>query len=349
MHKWILVPVFLILLFSVAVSSEENNSPEDFKKFLDTNNPNFINLATSTSLSQDPTPVKTYYKSSGHQFVPSESTGYMHRPESTVRNTMRTIDAVVFDSTYNFDKFGNRVNPIAKSQKYKFISLFGCSFTYGYGVNDNETLHYYLSQENQEYYAYNQAIGGSGTHMMLADLREKSVLNEVPEDEGFYIYVFIDFHIQRANGFMQERAWMNTTPVFEKENQKLISKGSFEKVQPIKTWFYRFLNETLNISKHLGMNFPKLGKTHINYTCDLIEESQKEFLSQKPKGKFVVYQHPLSEKVPQLKECLEKRTIEYWNSKIQKNEKSQIPFDGHPTAALNKKIAAEILSFIGRK
>lgn len=74
------------------------------------------------------------------------------------------------------------------------IALFGCSFTYGYGVNDDQTFAFLIEKELNEYKVVNHAVPGYGTSQAVIQLRK--LLNSGSRPK-IAVLVFSSFHPER--------------------------------------------------------------------------------------------------------------------------------------------------------
>lgn len=79
----------------------------------------------------------------------------------------------------------------------KNILLFGCSFAYGYRLNDNETFSSQLSKLTN-YSVYNRADVGRSAQQMLYQLESDNFHKIIPKPD-YVIYMFIPEHIWRTN------------------------------------------------------------------------------------------------------------------------------------------------------
>ena len=83
----------------------------------------------------------------------TEPLGYRYKPNKEGHNK-KMVEVkksgkkkIFIDAKYNIDKRGNRKLPFSKSIDYsKSILFLGGSLTFGEGLNDNETLPYYISR-----------------------------------------------------------------------------------------------------------------------------------------------------------------------------------------------------------
>ena len=87
---------------------------------------------------------------------------------------------VIYDVIYSIGEDGFRVTPQSIS-KSKHVNFFGCSFTFGEGLNDNQTLPFYFEQILDSYSSKNFGFHGYGAHQALAilqsDRRTKGDIN----------------------------------------------------------------------------------------------------------------------------------------------------------------------------
>lgn len=101
------------------------------------------------------------------------------------------------EETYKIIK-PNLRPPIGLNYKNRPILLMGCSFAYGYGLQDSETFQYKLSNLTKRP-VYNRAYQNFwGPATMLYQARRDDFYNEVPNPE-YVIYVLIKDHLNRIN------------------------------------------------------------------------------------------------------------------------------------------------------
>ncbi len=128
--------------------------------------------------------------------------GYAPRPSVQARAKRATKKAVMYDVTYTIDENGQRIAP-----RYAFdpdvdpaIVLFGCSYTFGEGVEDQETAAYKIGVMTG-LNVYNFAFNGYGPQQMLAALDQGLVKKIVHHNKAIVIYQTMLLHIPRAAGY----------------------------------------------------------------------------------------------------------------------------------------------------
>jgi len=125
-----------------------------------------------------------------------------------------------------------RTTPNSNLRSQKNLLVFGCSFMFGFGIDDNSTLPFFINQQSQNAFkVFNHGMIGYGTHQMLAQIehlvpKEISVLNT----DNLALYWFLPDHIRRAAGYS---SWDRYGPRYE-INNSLEYKGSFTKFKESK-------------------------------------------------------------------------------------------------------------------
>lgn len=131
-----------------------------------------------------------------------EELGYGPMPNTIINSKKIRKGKVVYDVNYTIDKKGHRItgdnseNNINKES----VLFFGCSFTYGEGVQDDESMPYAfnLSKENK-YNVTNFGFSGYGAHQMLSILENNIEKESIEGSEVKHVfYQAILDHINRA-------------------------------------------------------------------------------------------------------------------------------------------------------
>lgn len=74
------------------------------------------------------------------------------------------------------------------------LFIYGCSYTYGMGVNDNETYPFLLDKNLGNYKIHNKAVPGYGTIHSYLQLQQDIENNNIPKTA---ILAYYDFHDER--------------------------------------------------------------------------------------------------------------------------------------------------------
>lgn len=92
-----------------------------------------------------------------------------------------------------------KVFSVKKTSK-KPIVIFGCSFAYGYGLKDEDTFSYKLSEHTNRS-VYNRAISGASIQQAILQVKEDSFYSNIPEPE-YIIYVYhTNLHVPRLYAY----------------------------------------------------------------------------------------------------------------------------------------------------
>lgn len=136
----------------------------------------------------------------GDYFIDHEILGYGPQP-AMVATSKRMIDGdLIYDTAYTIDAQGRRTTPRPSSASGAVL-IFGGSFTFGEGVQDEESMPYRLGvNTGSELTVYNYGFHGYGPHQMLAALERGMVESGVNEPVTDVIYQTIPDHVYRAVG-----------------------------------------------------------------------------------------------------------------------------------------------------
>ncbi len=85
--------------------------------------------------------------------------------------TLTLNNAITFTATHQ--KNGERLIPFCGADTLPEVVFLGCSYTYGYGVNDSESFPALLQAQHPDWQVRNAAVVGYGTAQHLLQLREK--------------------------------------------------------------------------------------------------------------------------------------------------------------------------------
>ncbi len=98
----------------------------------------------------------------------------------------------IYDVKYSIGEDGFRLTPNANSGVDRQINFLGCSFTFGEGLNDDQTLPHYAAQLLTGYRVKNYAMHGWGVHQALA------VLESVHEPSRINFLLTVPWHADRS-------------------------------------------------------------------------------------------------------------------------------------------------------
>lgn len=154
-------------------------------------------------------------------------TGYGTLPNvsgKTISRSKRTGE-IIYDVTYSTNENGWRKIPSSNANSKKCFLFFGDSFTYGEGLNDDETLPFFFGKEMKDYQIFNFSLHGYGPHQALALILSgevERVLSDKKCESINALYESLIDHIRRANGFSAWEQGNKNTPKFKTINNQVV-------------------------------------------------------------------------------------------------------------------------------
>lgn len=136
-------------------------------------------------------------------FVSDPVLGFKNAPGDF---TLTLNGELSFKTSHNEDGYRGTIQPDSTMPE---IWVFGCSFTYGWGVNTEESYPYMLDSLMSEYDVRNFGVGAYGTTQSLLQLRELLKSGVRP---AAIVLAYADFHDQRNTG---ELYWLKALRVHE--------------------------------------------------------------------------------------------------------------------------------------
>jgi len=136
-------------------------------------------------------------------FVPDGILGYAPPKNVSIPARRYHNNKLVYDVIYTINKDGLRIPPELKDPSYKdAVLFFGCSLTFGEGLNDNETVPYLVGVLSKSK-VYNFGFHGYGPHQMLSAV-EHGLVNKVVDCKPKYaIFQTGFFQVPRAAGYAE--------------------------------------------------------------------------------------------------------------------------------------------------
>lgn len=152
--------------------------------------------------------------------------GFRPKPGKTrIASRVLYDEAIVYDVTYTSLESGWRVTPQFPGAETAVV-FFGCSFTYGEGLDDEESIPYRAGQLlGDDFQTFNFGFHGYGAHQMLAQIENgqlDAIARKYKRIQAFFIT--IDGHELRCNG---HSSWDKAGPWYAIEDGQLVYKGKF--------------------------------------------------------------------------------------------------------------------------
>jgi hypothetical protein len=287
--------------------------------------------------------------------LPDDTFGYRLKADTTVSVRQQIADQVIYDVTYTTDPYGRRVTPTEpqRTTKEKFILFLGDSFTFGDGVNDDQTLPFYVAQLAADYQPYNYGVSGYGPQQLFLTLQQDQLRQEIKEPTGLAVYTFICPHLRRAIGASEvHNAWGGVMPYFSLDRQgKLIRQGNFVSGRPFISILYNLVGSS-EAAKYFNVRLPAgLSEPHFRLTVTMIEAAQAAFAAKFPRGDFYVLFYPEQRDCgQQLRPYLAARGLKYldYSELFEPGQAADLAIpDGHPTAQAYHLVAEQLVRDLG--
>jgi hypothetical protein len=282
------------------------------------------------------------------------------KPKSNMALKVAKADGAgnaLWRAEYSIDALGRRVTPTDHSEPKKAtILFFGCSFAFGEGLNDDETLPYYVGKDAPCYRTVNYGFIGYGPQQTLARLQDDKALDELRGSNVILVYAYMGEpkvgHIDRAIGSLHLYGWARHFPYYHVDpSGRLVRDGSFKTGRPCRDAIYSALRKSA-VVRFLGINIPwSIRQDHVDLAARIIEESRNVFKERFHSDEFYVVSFPGAEPSTNkaLMAALAKagiRVLDYSGLKMSGPD-YRIPVDEHPTAKWNKELAALIVRDLG--
>lgn len=268
--------------------------------------------------------------------------GYKFKSPLETRTILRHENKIVYDKTYHMIGGLKRAVPQrVEGHKEGRITIMGCSFIFGSGLDDDETIMANLACLMPSYEIDNISLIGSGPNITLANLELEQYQAPKIGDNDIYIYVYSEAeHLTRANGFMIPLEWVGTSPFYKKMGDHLERDGTIEEAWPMRskilTWMRKYISTPLGID----YDFPPIRDVHREYVCDLFEQMDKTIKSRNEKAEFFIYYYPMSPPPDDYyHRCFKERGVATLPFQGIRGHELRYEFDGHPNPSGAKKIA----------
>lgn len=137
-----------------------------------------------------------------------------------------------FDAMYTLDEKNRRITPKANPNPDADLLLFGCSFTFGFGMNDDQTWPWLLAKDlGPTWRVENYAYSGFGAQQTLFLLEEKRIdPPTAPERQA--LFLAINDQVRRNSGLFA----MNSVSYNLLENGEL-ARGEMTDKSPFRSIF----------------------------------------------------------------------------------------------------------------
>lgn len=283
--------------------------------------------------------------------VPSTDYGYKPRPNSKVTAIKKSRDgSLIYSVSYTTDEFSRRVTPVKNEQvRNKFLVFFGCSFTFGEGLEDNQTLPYFAGEQAPCYMPYNYGYSGYGPQQMLVRLQNPDFPKQINQHSG--VMICSPAHVPRSIGtYYAVTNWAKNFPYFYLDKDGILRRdGDFEIGRPVRSWFYNlFFN--IKLADFFLRRYdwpPKYSDSDYAVTSSIIEESFRLFKGYFPDSQIYFMLLPgvdeTDQEVARRLKAVGVPILDFSCREEFRTEGYSIAKDGHPTAMWNQQLSRLIV------
>ena len=256
-----------------------------------------LELGSALLLSRTPPGPRKVYEGqylAGQFFRQDANFGIVLNPNRNVRCRLLVDDREVWDVRYSTDEYGRRTTVQSKTVPRAAAIFFGCSFLFGEGGNDEQTIPSQFAQRLPHVETLNYGVPGWGTQHMLALLESGAIAEQTGFRKAVGIYLYLpNVHEARVVGDMDiVNGFGARFPFYELNSAgDAVHRGTFERNRALKNNLYQLLGKS-RTRQLLGLNFPRRHSLHYQLTAAVIEKSRKLFQQQFPQGEFLVVVFP---------------------------------------------------------
>ena len=255
----------------------------------------------------------------------------------------------VITNEYGYRKSWNKnLNPSHN------IFTLGCSFTFGEGVENEETFASWLAKKNRSIRTYNRGVSGNAPSYILKniDFLSDEYIAGLEGRPTIFLYLFIDSHLGRVAGdsnYLRNDFEMRRKDIaFSVIDNEVREIGTFEDKYSHKASWLHFFSK-LNIVKFFKLTYPSQSES-IEVFTKVLKKIEVKLLSKAPKGsEFLVVLYPGTKLSNSLIQGIERFNLKYIdysfiNLKDILGRNSYLKYDAHPSAR-----AYEVLASIVNK
>lgn len=193
---------------------------------------------------------------------------------------------------YKVYNFTRQPNGLEYKEK-RPIAVFGCSFAYGFRLEDKQTFSYKLSQATKRP-VYNRAVNGFGIQHMLYQSRTSQMYDTINNPE-YVIYVFIPDHFRRLYSVV---AWGQNLLLryfdlrYKFDGEKLIKTERPPFYQRFVLESYMYLRASTSYTNAFFLN-PANREKYFDFALEHFKEAKEEMQKHWTNTRYIVliYNH----------------------------------------------------------
>jgi hypothetical protein len=284
--------------------------------------------------------------------------GWQIKENYSGHHRLRVGTEEIFSVHYEFDAHHRRITPVTDADmRQKAALFFGCSFVFGFGVEQEDTLPAFFSRDCTSLLPINFGSPGYGPQHMWLQIQHPDFLASVPREKGIILYGFIDDHLSRLMGEPNMIAnWGPRLPWLDISEEGVIYKGLMKDRESVFTALRQKLMRLhtgrfiLNRLSLLPVA-PYTEEEALQMLVWLLSDVKRKVNELLPGYDLVVFAYPGALRAAGLGDALEKTGIPFFNySRLYDGQEAALghyyyadappnPW-GHPKPATYEKVAA---------
>jgi hypothetical protein len=286
-----------------------------------------------------------------HSMMFDKDLGYKPKHDTSHVGTRTKDEKIIYSINYSTDSNSLRVTPLDTTKpRTKYAQFYGCSMTFGEGVQSNETMPYFFGEYDSTYRPYNFAYSGYGPHQMLARLETEDAKKIVKENTGVGLYIYINDHVNRVLGTMTNYGYNGgQAPYYHVVNGQLKHDGLFKEGRKVRSWIFEQLLKS-NILKLFKIGYPfKITEQDYELTAEVMAEASRAYKKQFGNDDFYVIIYPTTVDSSLIINLLKQKGVKVldYSKLFNPLEKGYaIPDDEHPTALANEILIKQLVKDI---
>lgn len=262
----------------------------------------------------------------------------------SIYHTLASNEKIIFKVNYATDSFGRRITHKLTRHDQHLIFM-GSSDIFGWGLDAENTLSYYVQNRVKKFSVYNYSIPGGSASNFLKKFEDHTIAQEIEEKSGILLYFYIDGHVDRFFGKIS--GFNENFPNFTLENGTWINRGTFAESEPVFSYIKKIITTSLIYETFEMENLNFASPERFLTYCEAIVEMKKRYLNIFKNGRFVLAFHPMESATSGLvKKCLAENQVEIFESNFEISPTDRIPSDDHPSAAFNRKYAFVLSAYL---
>ena len=272
----------------------------------------------------------------------------------TAKEVISVEGETIYNVEYSLDEWRRRKTK-STNKKNKNVLIYGCSYVFGTGVRDDQTIPAYVADMLPEFNVYNYGVLGGSFTGMLDDIKTGHRLTDINKNGGYLVYMFWYDHIPRH--FVSLHSLRNQYPTisdfyYETKNGQLLSFNDSVQKNSIKYKALKFLSRS-ELLYRTGLGYNYYNKHDLAEFLEYLKIIKSFYAKNYNLEFLLVFMSPGDAPSQEFLTSLDKEKISYvvLESIFAYFEKFEllIPKDGHYTPLGNYLYANQIVNSIAEK